>query len=310
MSWVSELSMGLTRVGLLVCCSLFCVSVTVGQDEGLDLEGLPAEQQAMIRKMMSIQWQSGPTTGQVGTMAKIEVPEGYRFTESAGAQALLEAYGNPRNPNILAAMEPLADDEDWTLIFQFDDIGYVKDEDKDALDADELISSFRSGIPEGNRQRKAVGAEEMKAIHWAEEPFYDSETNNLTWALNLQFESGNSINYDIRVLGRRGVMEVTLIGDPETYTQAVPKVKGLLAGFSFAEGNKYSEWVQGDKVAQYGLAGLVAGGALAAAAKSGLLAKLGLLIAKGGKAIILLLVVVGGGIVSIVRRFFGGGDED
>ncbi|MEZ6087560.1 MAG: DUF2167 domain-containing protein [Pirellulaceae bacterium] len=299
----------------------FCIVVTFAslttatalvyaQDAEPNLDGMPAEQQEMIRKMLSIDWKTGPTTGNIGTMAKINVPEGYRFTEAAGAQTLLEVYGNPRNPNILAAMEPLSENETWTLIFQFDSIGYVKDEDKDALDADDLMSTFRAGIEPGNQRRRAMGAEELRSINWAEKPFYDSETNNLTWALNLAFDSGNSINYDIRVLGRRGVMEVTLIGDPETYSQAVPTVKNLLTGYSFTDGNKYSEWVPGDKVAEYGLAGLVAGGAIAAAAKTGLLSKLGLLIAKGGKAIILVFVVIGGAILSAFKRLFGGGGDD
>lgn len=306
-------SRSLTRaIGVVLSvCFVSLLSMTIGSaQDDFDLEGLPPEQQAVIRKMMSIDWQSGPAVGKIGSMAEIQIPDGYRFTGASGAQTLLEAYGNPRNPKILAALEPLAEDEDWTLIFQFDDIGYVKDEDKDALDAGELISTFRGGIEAGNQQRKAIGGEELRSINWAEEPFYDAETNNLTWALNLGFDSGNTINYDIRVLGRRGVMEVTLLGDPETYSEAVPKVKELLTGYSFAAGNKYAEWVQGDKIAEYGLAGLVAGGALAAAAKTGLLGKLGLLIAKGGKAIILGLVVVGGAIMSVARRVFGGGKDE
>lgn len=271
---------------------------------------LSPEMQSMIQRLQSIKWQKGPATGNVGSMGQVKVPEGYQYTESAGAQALLEIYGNPPNPGVLGLLQPQGEDEDWFLVFQFDDIGYVKDDDKDALDAGGLISTFRAGIEPGNKQRRSMGAEEIQSINWAEEPFYDPQTNNLTWALNIGFPSGNSINYDIRVLGRRGVMEVTLVGDPETYSEAVPKVKQLLAGYTFTEGNKYSQWVPGDKVAQYGLAGLVAGGTLAAAAKSGLLAKLGLLLAKMGKLVIVLVVGAGAAVMSIFRRIFGGASDN
>jgi len=105
------------------------------------------------------------------------------------------------------------------------------------------------------------------------------------------------------------VMEATLLGDPATYTKSLPQVKELLGAYSFTSGNKYTEWTQGDKVAAYGLTGLVAGGGLALAAKSGLLAKLGLLLAKGGKAIILGIVVLGGVIFSFIKKFFGGNNE-
>lgn len=265
------------------------------------------EQMELLQRYASIEWQEGPTTGKVGDMAEIDVPAGYQFTEAEGAQTLLEIYGNPRNPDILAALLPTDEDADWTLIFQFDDIGYVKDDDREELDADALIGTFKNGIEYGNQQRRAMGTEELLDINWAEKPFYDAETNNLTWALLLKFPSGDSVNYDIRLLGRRGVMEATLVGDPATYSQAVPVVKDLLAGYQFTEGNTYAEWTTGDKVADYGLMGLVAGGATVAAVKTGLFGKLGLLLAKGGKAVIVGICVLGAGILSFFRRLLGGG---
>jgi len=272
-------------------------------------EELSGEELAQMAKYNSIQWQEGPAKVQIGSMGEMLLPAGYRFAGDTGAQTLLELYGNPPNSRILGAVVPTAEDADWTLIFQFDDVGYVKDEDKDSIDAAEILSNFQAGLPEMNRVRREMGADECMGISWMEQPFYDPQTNNLTWALNLAFAGGGSVNYDIRMLGRRGVMEATLLGDPATYTKSLPQVKELLGAYSFTSGNKYTEWTQGDKVAAYGLTGLVAGGGLALAAKSGLLAKLGLLLAKGGKAIILGIVVLGGVIFSFIKKFFGGNNE-
>lgn len=283
----------------------------VSQDGGEEAAfEFSAEQLALMERYAAIEWQEGPATGKIGDIAEIKIPEGYSFTGAKGAQDLLELYGNPRNPNMLGALIPDAEDEDWTLVFQFSDIGYVDDSDRDNLDADGIMSDFQSGIPAGNEQRRAMGMEEMTSMSWQERPFYNSETNNLTWALKLDFPSGSSINYDIRMLGRRGVMEATLVGDPETYASVVPVVNQLLADYQFTSGNKYAEWKQGDKVAAYGLAGLVGGGALVAASKTGLLAKLGLLLAKGGKAIILGVLVFFGAIGSFLKKLFGGGDSE
>lgn len=295
---------------LIISACLFSSlpSQAVAQEEAQEGSFEPTpEQMQLLQQYASIEWQEGPTTGKIGDLAEIDVPAGYRFTEAEGAQTLLELYGNPRDPGILAALLPVDEDADWTLIFQFDDIGYVKDDDREALDADALIGTFKSGIEHQNQQRRAMGGEEMLDINWAEKPFYDPETNNLTWALLVEFPSGKSINYDIRMLGRHGVMEVTLVGDPETYSQAVPVVKNLLSDYRFTQGNTYAEWTTGDKVADYGLMGLVAGGATVAAAKTGLLGKLGLLLAKGGKAVIIGICVLGAGILSFFRRLFGGG---
>lgn len=269
-------------------------------------EGLSPEQLALLQKYASIQWESGPYTGRIGNHAEIKLPAGFAFTGTQGAQDLLEIYGNPPNSSILAAIVPEDEEADWTLVFQFDDIGYVDDSDRDALDADALIKAFRDGIPAGNRERRSMGLEELHGMDWQVPPFYDPQTNNLTWGLKLDFASGSAINYDIRILGRRGVMQATLVGAPETYAAALPQVKTLLADFSYLSGNKYAEWSQGDKVAGVGLAGLVAGGGVVAAAKTGLLAKIGLILAKGGKGLIIGLIVLFATLGSFFKRLIFG----
>lgn len=297
----------LTAMAVTVVAVLF--SATGSSGVYAQEDQLTDEQQQVMQRFASIQWTKGPATAGIGTMGEIQIPEGYQFASASDAQTLLELYGNPRNPSILGAIVPLAEDSDWTLIFKFDDVGYVKDADKESIDAEEILSSFQAGLPDMNAARLAAGGDECNGISWMEKPFYDPQTNNLTWALRLGFAEGDSVNYDIRILGRRGVMEATLLDSPETYAKSIPDVKQVLTGFSFTSGEKYAEWKQGDKIAAYGLTGLVAGGGLAMAAKTGLLGKLGLLLAKGGKAIILAVVVIFGAGISIVKRIFGGGGE-
>ena len=294
------------RVFLPVLVALFVLG-SIGLVQSQEKSELTPQQIAMIEKLQSIQWQSGPMTGEIGSSAKISIPDGYEYVGAKGAQSLLEAYGNPRDNSILAAIVPKAKDQDWTLIFKFDDIGYVKDEDKDSLDANKMLSTFNASLPAQNEERRAMGGEEITKFSWTEKPFYDQETKNLTWALRLHFPSGDSINYDIRILGRRGVMEATLLGDPEKYREAVPEIKALLTAFSFKEGDTYAEWQSGDRVAQLGLAGLIAGGATLVAAKTGLLAKFGVILAKSGKAIIVGILVLGATIWTFIKRLFGFG---
>jgi uncharacterized membrane-anchored protein len=50
---------------------------------------------------------------------------------------------------------------------------------------------------------------------------------------------------------------------------AIVDFKDKLSGFDFNQGERYSEYRQGDKVAEYGLAALIVGGATAVAAKKG-----------------------------------------
>ena len=156
-------------------------------------------------------------------------------------------------------------------MFEFDDVGYIKDDDKDSLDADAMLASIRKGTEIGNKEREKRGWPTMTILGWEKEPYYDEESHNLEWAIRGSSEGDVVVNYNTRLLGRGGVMRVTLVADPETLTATIPKFKDLLAGYAFKPGQRYAEFRQGDKVAQYGLAALIVGGASAVAVKSGLL---------------------------------------
>ncbi|MBN1499979.1 MAG: DUF2167 domain-containing protein [Spirochaetes bacterium] len=95
----------------------------------------------------------------------------------------------------------------------------------------------------------------------------------IEWATKFVSGEEKGINYNIRYLGRKGVMEVIIVAGEENLDQIIPTAKDILKTYAFSSGNKYSEFVKGDKIADYGLAALIGGGAFAVAAKSGLLAK-------------------------------------
>jgi uncharacterized membrane-anchored protein len=78
-----------------------------------------------------------------------------------------------------------------------------------------------------------------------------------------------------------------------------------MSGYQYTEGESYAEYREGDKVAQYGLAALVAGGAAVAAGKMGLFAKLSGLIAKLGKGIIVVVIALGATIKKLYEKLTG-----
>lgn len=253
-----------------------------------------------LKQILAIKWQPGPTTGALGDVAEVAVPEGFIFADGDGTRKFLELNQNPTNGSELGMIA--TPDLSWFVTFDFDDSGYVKDDDKGELDADAILDALKEGTKAGNEARKARGWRTVSLLGWASPPKYDEATNNLEWATKLQSDSTQhvSVNHSIRLLGRRGVMNADLVVSPETYVSALPPAKQMLAGFQFKSGQRYSEWKQGDRVAAIGLTGLITGGALAAAAKSGLLGKLGSVIAKGGKAIIALVAAAG---AAIARAF-------
>ena len=144
-----------------------------------------------------------------------------------------------------------------------------------------ILKSLKAGNEQGNEERRKRGWATLDLVGWSTPPRYDPITNNLTWAIRASSQGSDVINHSVRLLGRKGVMDADLVLGPTQVATAVPDFDKLLTGFEFATGNRYAEWVQGDKVAAYGLTALVAGGVGAAAVKSGALGKLWKLIVFG-----------------------------
>ena len=188
-----------------------------------------------------------------------------------------------------------ADGDEWFVVFSFDDSGYVKDDDAKDLDADAILSGIRESNQAGNEERRKNGWATLEITGWAKAPYYDTRTNNLTWALNGASEGEGVVNHSVRLLGRGGVMSADLVVSPERFAATVPEFDRIIGTHAFVEGRKYAEWKPGDKVAKYGLTALVAGGAVAVAAKSGILAKL-------GKFIVIGIVAIGAWLKSLFSR--------
>jgi uncharacterized membrane-anchored protein len=89
-------------------------------------------------------------------------------------------------------------------------------------------------------------------------------------------------------------MEVTLVCEPDELTAMIAEQEKILTGFSYIEGQRYAEYRAGDKIAEYGLTGLVAGGAAFALAKSGFFTKF-------AKPLIIGAIAM----LAAVKKFFG-----
>jgi uncharacterized membrane-anchored protein len=100
-------------------------------------------------------------------------------------------------------------------------------------------------------------------------------------------------------------MEVALVCSPDELQALLPHYQSILAGYDYIDGERYAEFRQGDRMAQYGLTALVAGGAAVAASKMGLFAKFGAFFAKLGKGAILLVVAAGVGLKKLLGKLLG-----
>ena len=243
-----------------------------------------------------IDWQDGPTTGKLGDIAEVKVPKGFSFTGKEGTQKLLELTQNVPSGRELGAIVPDSETAHWFITFEFSNTGYVKDDEGDKLDANALLKSLQEGTEDENEQRKQRGWAAFHVTGWEKPPFYDPLTHNLTWAIRGRGDDPRgemTINHSIRILGRRGTVNVDLVAGPKEYAETITDFNSLISGFSYNQGNRYADFAPGDKVAEYGLGALIVGGAGAVALKTGLLAKFWKFI----------VVAIAGGAAAI-KRFF------
>ncbi len=243
-------------------------------------------------------WTKGPHTGSLGEQAAIVVPEGSYFLDASATRAFLQATENvPSGHELGAVVRPAeGDGPSWFALFSFSDEGYVDDSDKDAIDADALLTSMKKGTEADNAERQKRGWAPFNLDGWQTRPFYDTSTHNLTWAIRGSSPGESAtINHAVRLLGRHGVMSVALVAGQEGIEATTNDFNHLLTGFSYKSGQRYAEFRKGDKMAGYGLAALIGGGAAAAAVKTGFLQK-------AWKVIVALLVAA----VAGLKKLFGG----
>lgn len=270
-------------------------SATSDDDEDavrdMDLSSLPERERKIIEAERSSKWQDGPMKVSLPAGATVELPAGYRYLDVPQSKTLLNALGQIYTDGSQGMIAPADPEADWRAYLAFDDSGYVKDDEK--IDADDLLKALREGQDEVNKERSKLGHPALHLGNWSESPRYDRTKHHLVWGLRVSVdgETSEAINYNTRILGRRGYLSLNLVSEASEIQRYVPEAEKLLGVTTFNQGERYADFSEKtDKIAEYGLAGLILGGAGLGAAK--VAGKVGLiaLLAKGGKGLILALL--------------------
>lgn len=244
--------------------------------------------------LSKLAWQFGPTVGMIGDKATIQIPKGYAFLNAAETTKFQELNQNMSNgAQYLLAPESLA----WFSIFSFSPEGYIKDDegsDANDISADKMLESQKQNQISANEERRKRNWGTMTITGWRFPPHYDKQARLLEWAFVAKQDSDNQavINYNTRILGRTGVMKVVLVASPENLDTSISELKSAFGGYAYNSGESYTEFKQGDKVAEYGLAALIVGGAAAVASKKGFFSVILAFLAGAWKFV--LVAIVGG----------------
>ncbi len=237
-------------------------------------------------------------------VARVTIPKGFKFINEKQSQYILETlWQNPPDASVLGMI--VSDSfhvnslkSQWVFVVTYNSMGYVKDDDADKINYDDLLKDMKKESAESNIERKKMGYDTMDLLGWASKPYYDKENKVLHWAKEFKVEGSeqNTLNYDVRVLGRKGVLSLNAVAGMDQLDEVKKNIPEILKMARFENGYTYAEFDSGiDDVAAWTIGGLVAGKVLA---KAGLF----VVILKFWKLI--LLAVAGGG--SAIWRFVTG----
>lgn len=208
-----------------------------------------------------------------GNFARLDLPEGFRFLDSEDARrVVVDLWGNPPGGAtdllglVVPAGEHLAASDSWAIVLSYHEIGHVLDEDAGRMDHDDLLARLQESSRLSNRARRIAGFNTMELSGWAVAPCYDAGRKVLHWAKRFEVASGGqaTLNYDVRVLGRSGVLALNGISGISRIRDIEAASPAIISMLSFKEGFRYTDFdPTTDPMAGHSLTGLVLGGAAA-----------------------------------------------
>lgn len=201
-----------------------------------------------------IRWISGPQKASLGTIANIDVPQGYRLTGESGARVLLARMKNPVPEGLIGILAP--DSGKWWIVLTFNEVGYVKNADKERIDAAAVLQAVQKRSEMQNSERTEQGLTSIISVDWQRPPVYDAEKHSLDWALRAETQSSKVVNDTVLLLGRRGVLQIITVQPYEASADA-SHLQPLINNITFKEGQRYADYGNGDKIADVGLAQLI-----------------------------------------------------
>ncbi|MCL9999942.1 MAG: DUF2167 domain-containing protein [Erythrobacter sp.] len=265
-----------------------------------------------------------PVNGKVGlpeARATLDLGEEYIFYgKEDAAKILVQLWGNPPQAaeGVLGLVMPKGStpaSDAWGAVVSFEKTGYVSDEDAATTDYDELLTAMQEGTNEANTARAEAGYPTIALVGWAESPTYDKATHSVVWAQNLRFSDSdkNGLNYDVRTLGRYGVLSLNLISSMDKLGEVRVAAKQFAQHANFDAGARYGDFDPAtDAAAEYGIGGLIAAGAgVAVAKKLGLFGTIGVFLVKFLKPILVGVALLFGGLWQAFKgRLFGRRQEE
>lgn len=283
----------------LAVCGAFLLVVPALADQA----PYPKDQAALDKEYEALSWLDGAQDITLThSNSHIHLPQGYSILLGSDAQRYLFLNNGVEFPAVEAVLyEPRSGAD---IDFEFSREGFVKDDDWSDVDADAFLKEMKENQHKSNAERVANGQHAFEVIGWIEPPTYNADTHVAHYVLELGDETRHWVSAVAVKLGRAGYHQVSWVGETEAYKSSGPAVlAAVLNSHSYDEGHQYGDFKEGDKVAAYGIAGLVAAVAGVKLGKGMIAAAIAFFVVMGKKAAIL-IIPAAIGIRAAIKRFF------
>ena len=261
------------KINILLFITLLCSMNFAFAQKKAQKSVKSAEETAIDSLNNSFTFQQGKVELPEGNIS-LNIPKGFRFLDKKQAEKVLfDVYGNPRSEGATRGLifpedHGVGDEGGFFFNVSYEAMGFVKDTDADKIDYAELLTKMKENGKEENESRKKEGYPEIDLVGWANPPFYDKEHKVLHWAKELRFGKSeeNTLNYDVRVLGRKGVVSLNAVAGMAELELVKANIGSVLNIVQYKEGSRYADFNPGiDQVAAVTIGGLIAGKLLAKA---------------------------------------------
>ncbi len=182
-------------------------------------------------------------------VATINVGAGYEYLNSEDATRVLsEVWGNPEGKPVLGLIMPEHqtpfDANSWGVVLRFHAIGHVADGGRQRTDFPALITPLKAQAVRLNAARRAAGYADAEILGWASLPHYELARHVLQWStiLQIQGNQGRTLNYEVRLLGRRGVLSMSIVANANQFPEVQQRIPAIVSMVRWSPDAEYEAY--------------------------------------------------------------------
>ena len=186
----------------------------------------------------------------------VRVPPGFILLRGEAARHHLFRTQGIRSPDVEAVL--FNSDTQTQLVLSYVEAGRVSMRDWTRLDAEHLIGQISQITLQENPERRKHHLPEWYVRGWLQKPTVRATGHAVSWTVDLMVDGEQRVLGTAINLGRYGYEKLVWSTPHQTAQASAELLDQLVATHAFSRGNRYSDHLEGESSAGFGIASLVA----------------------------------------------------